>query len=221
MLIINNLYAGYDSRNPILKGVDLDIEEGQVIAILGRNGSGKSTLAKAICGMVPHITGDIRLKETFISGLPTHQITRLGIGFFQQGGKIFPNLTVRENLAAAAIGLSNREIQKSNDLIANCFELLKSNDRNKLKATYLSGGEKHQLALAMVLLQNPKLLILDEPSAGLSPGNQKAMYDNLTHIRNTHPVTMLIIEQNVELAKGFCGSDFWIVQEGKLTQDKY
>jgi ABC-type branched-subunit amino acid transport system ATPase component len=221
MLKINNLYAGYEKQNPILKGIALTLKEGQAIAILGRNGSGKSTLAKAICGMVPHVTGDIHLKGTPISGLQTYEIARLGIGFFQQGGRIFPNMSVAENLYLPVNTIAYNHGRMPFSQLEDYFELLRKKERRKLKASYLSGGEKHQLALAMVLIQNPRFLILDEPSAGLSPGNQKAIYDILTHIRSTTQVTMLIIEQNVELAKGFCGSNFRIVQDGKLTQDKF
>lgn len=201
MLQIKNLYAGYAREKPILKGIDLTVEQGQVIGILGRNGSGKSTLAKAICGLVPFVEGEILLNGKPIKGLPTHIITTKGLGFFLQGGRIFPNLTVSENLAFAGRELGKTEKEKRNREMSEWFELLQKKDRSHLKASYLSGGEKHQLAMAMVLIRKPMFLILDEPSAGLSPGNQDAMYKALGLVRAAEQLTMMVIEQNVAIIK--------------------
>lgn len=207
MLEIVDLYAGYVKADTahILKGVNLSIKAGDAVGVLGRNGSGKSTLAKAICGIVPYITkGEILYKDKSLVGIPVHKRTEMGIGFFQQGGIVFPNLTANENLIISSRNMSKVETQKRQLELSKSFELLRKPDRLKMKATFLSGGEKHQLALAMVIFKNPELLILDEPSAGLSPVNQKAMYAILESIRRSEKTTMLIIEQNVELAKGFC-----------------
>jgi len=203
MLNISNLYAGYTKENPVLKGIDLDINQGDVVGILGRNGSGKSTLAKAICGLVPYVEGKIELEGSPIAGLPAHETAHRGVGFFQQGGRIFPNLTVQENLAFAAAQMDKSRQHERTEELTNWFDLLQKPERRKLKATYLSGGEKHQLALAMVLIQKPRFLILDEPSAGLSPRYQSALYEALERVRSSEQLTMMIIEQNVELAMGF------------------
>ncbi len=203
MLQIKNLYAGYAKEKPILKGVDLVVEKGQVIGILGRNGSGKSTLAKSVCGLVPYVEGEIILNGKSIMGLSTNRITAEGLGFFLQGGRIFPNLTVGENLAFAGRELGKRIINQRKEEMSDWFELLQKKDRTKLKASYLSGGEKHQLAMAMVLIRKPIFLILDEPSAGLSPGNQAAMYRALERVKSAEQLTMMVIEQNVELAREF------------------
>jgi len=203
MLQIKNLYAGYTKEKPILKGIDLTVEQGQVIGILGRNGSGKSTLAKAICGLVPFIEGEILLNGKSIMGLSTNSITLEGLGFFLQGGRIFPNLTVSENLAFAGREPGKTRMEQRINEMSDWFELLQKKERLKLKASYLSGGEKHQLAMAMVLIRKPIFLILDEPSAGLSPGNQAAMYKALGLVRSAEQLTMMVIEQNVELAKEF------------------
>lgn len=204
MLTVKNLYAGYSKDNPILKGIDLTIDKGQVVGILGRNGSGKSTLAKAICGLVPYTHGDIQFEGKQLIGLPSHKIANRGIGFFQQGGRIFPNLTVHENLVFSATHMKHKEQVERLDILREWFVLLRKNDRSRMKSSYLSGGEKHQLALAMVLLQKPRFLILDEPSAGLSPTNQITIYKILEKIRQEEDITMLVIEQNVELADIYC-----------------
>lgn len=201
MLTIQNLYAGYTKENPILKGINLTVEDGEVIGILGRNGSGKSTLAKAICGLVPYVDGEILLDGTPISGLPTHEIAKLGIGFFQQGGRVFPNLSVYENIAFATGSLGKIEIDTRIQEISVWFELFQKTDRLKLNASYLSGGEKHQLALAMVLIQKPKFLILDEPSAGLSPVNISKYFNILSKIVDLDSQGVLIIEQNLNMLK--------------------
>jgi ABC-type branched-subunit amino acid transport system ATPase component len=213
MLTIRNLYAGYSKENPILKGINLTVDNGDIIGILGRNGSGKSTLAKAICGLVPYVKGEIQLDGIPISGLPTYVIAKLGIGFFQQGGRIFPNLSVYENIAFAAGSLSKNEMDARLQEISVWFKLLQNSDRLKINASYLSGGEKHQLALAMVLIQKPNFLILDEPSAGLSPGNQKVLYESLNEIKRTTKLTQLIIEQNIGFAEEFC-ENLVILQNG-------
>jgi ABC-type branched-subunit amino acid transport system ATPase component len=214
MLKISNLYAGYTKGNPILKGIDLDIDKGDIVGILGRNGSGKSTLAKAVCGLTPYINGEIVFDSVHITGRQPYEIASLGIGFFQQGGCIFPNLTVEENLTFAVA--NHNKNKKINDL-GDYFEIFKNPERLKLKASYLSGGEKHQLALAMVLIQEPKFLILDEPSAGLSPNNQKAIYTILKNIKEFN-ITMLIIEQNVELVKSFAKRSLQLIN-GKFENN--
>jgi len=204
MLIINDLKAGYTKENPILKGINLNIKDGEVIGILGRNGSGKSTLVKAICGLVPYCEGEIFLDGKLISGLPTFKISRLGIGLFQQGGRVFPNLTVKENIDFTASTRSNNEKNKKIGEISYQFEVLSKLNRLKLKSSYLSGGEKNQLALAMILINKPKMLIFDEPSAGLSPSNTRAMYEVILKFREKNQTTILFIEQNVEIAVKNC-----------------
>ena len=122
-----------------------------------------------------------------------------------QGGRIFPHLTVEENLNFAGINLAKNKLYKRKDVIKAYFDLFKSakNGRLNLLASYLSGGEQHQLALAMVLMKNPKFLILDEPSAGLSPGSVKKLYEILGKIKDEEKIGILLIEQNVQVANEF------------------
>jgi branched-chain amino acid transport system ATP-binding protein len=211
MLTIKNLYAGYSRDNPILKGIDLTINDGEVVGILGRNGSGKSTLAKAICGLTPYVNGEIFLNGKQILGKPPFEIARMFVGFFQQGGIVFRNLTVMENIYFACSGLKSIEKKERIKQIKGLFEILHRPDRLRMKASYLSGGEKHQLALAMVLIQNPKFIILDEPSAGLSYGNQKSIFNLLKKIESEEKTSMLIIEQNIQIARDFSPVNFKLV----------
>ncbi len=196
MLIINNLFAGYSKINPILKGINLNIEEGEIIGIFGRNGSGKSTLAKAICGFVPYLAGSITIDGEQILGQPPFKISQMGVGFFQQGGKVFNNLSVFENIQFACRERNESVMKKKIFDVLGWFDILNKPERLKLKASYLSGGEKHQLALAMIMIQQPRLLILDEPSASLSSKNQQLLYDLIRKTQKETNATMLLIEQN-------------------------
>jgi len=213
MLEIRNLYAGYQRANLILKGINLIVDTGKVLGDLGRNGSGKSTLAKAICGILPYITGDILFNGISLTKRSSYEISSLGIGHFYQGGRIFPNLSVKENIVFAARTLDRKEIDQRICDLSEWFEILQKSDRLKLKASYLSGGEKHQLALAMVLMLKPSFLLLDEPSAGLSPTNQSILYNQLEKIRSSTVLTIMIIEQNIQLALKF-SDDIITLQNG-------
>jgi ABC-type branched-subunit amino acid transport system ATPase component len=210
MLELKNIYAGYTEGNPILKGINLTLNEGEVVGIIGQNGSGKSTLAKTIMNLVPYITGeciyDGRLllsKEINNSTNPTNEITKMGIGFFLQGGRIFPHLTVKENISFALRNSKRKGVNKTIPRLKEYLDVM-NNRRENLQASYLSGGEQHQLALAMVLVNNPKMLILDEPSAGLSPINTKAIYEAVNIFKKDNHATILLIEQNLTMAFENC-----------------
>ena len=215
MLEIKNLTSGYTKNNSVLQGIDLTLDN-EVVTIGGQNGSGKSTLAKTIMGMVPYVNGEIYFNGYSLIGKSIPQIASLGIGFFMQGGRIFPNLSVDENLEFVSNGLKKKATDERREEIKQYFDLLKGNSRSKLKASYLSGGERHQLALAMVLMNKPNLLILDEPSAGLSPGYVKNLYDILLQIKQNENRNILVIEQNVDLS--FKLSDRYICLENGLIK---
>ena len=202
MLKIENITAGYTKNNPILKGVSLTVAENEVVAIVGQNGAGKSTLAKAIMNMLPFVAGNISFNGELLKEKTTQQIVHKGLNFFMQGGQVFLHLTVEENLDFAGMGFSKKELQQRKAEIKGYFDLFK-NGRYNLQASYLSGGEQHQLALAMVMLRKPEFLILDEPSAGLSPGNVKTLYEILKMLRKNLAIGILLIEQNVKMAFEF------------------
>ena len=218
MLDLKNISAGYVKENLILKGIDLSIDESEVVAIVGPNGSGKSTLAKSIMNLVPHINGEVIFGNTLIYNKASALIAKLGIGFLMQGGRIFPNLTVEENLIFASGNMAKIQFQKRVKKIKTYFELFQ-NGRMNLRASYLSGGEQHQLALAMVLMMKPKFLILDEPSAGLSPANVKMMYEAINKIKNEEVKSILIIEQRVATAVEF-SERVLLLSEGRIAKEK-
>jgi len=199
MLEIKNLTAGYIKDSPVLKGIDLTVAENEVVGIIGQNGSGKSTLAKAIMNIVPYTSGEILFKGHNIQGKMTNELLDLGFGYFSQGGRIFPNLTIRENLEFVCRKMNTNKRNKRFSEIAEIFDTF-NNGRMNLKASYLSGGEQHQLALAMTIICHPILLILDEPSAGLSPSNVSSIYKYLSLYQRKHKIAILLIEQNIEQA---------------------
>jgi branched-chain amino acid transport system ATP-binding protein len=219
MLEIKNLISGYTKNNNILKGIDLLLLEDEVAAIVGQNGSGKSTFAKSIMGMVPFIKGNIVYNGKSLIGISTSGISDFGIGFFMQGGRIFPHLTVDENLDFAGASLLKNKMTERKNTIREYFNLLKNNSRDRLKASYLSGGEQHQLALAMILMKQPSFLILDEPSAGLSPANVKSLYNVLKVIKENEVKNILIIEQNVNAVIGFSDRVI-LLKEGKFAKEE-
>jgi len=216
MLELKNISAGYTKENMILKGINMTVSDNEVVAIVGQNGSGKSTLAKSVLNLVPYIEGEIKFNDENISKKDTAVISKKGVGFFMQGGRIFPNLTVEENLIFAGRDLNKKGYAERINTIKTYFELF-NNGRMGLQASYLSGGEQHQLALAMVLMQKPKFLILDEPSAGLSPANVKSLYKTLFRIKENEVKSILIIEQNVNAAIEFSNCVV-LLQEGKIAK---
>jgi branched-chain amino acid transport system ATP-binding protein len=219
VLTLNNIFAGYTTNNMVLKGITLSIKEDEVIALIGQNGSGKSTLAKSILNIVPQVDGDILFMNEFICGKTTAQISNMGIGYFMQGGKIFPSLTVDENLDFAGHSLHKVELVKRKRQVQSYFELFSKNNIENQKASHLSGGEKNQLALSMSLMLKPRILILDEPSAGLSPRNVEQMYMSLEIIKKEDVKSILLIEQNVISAVKFSDKVI-LLSEGEIKNEK-
>lgn len=202
LLKISGLWGGYKAGVDILRGIDMSVNEGEAVGIIGLNGSGKSTLGKAIMNMIPIRKGEILFQGESIMDLPTHEIVRKGISIMQQGGQVFQNLSVWENLEIAFNAGKRESFEQMRDIIP----LLQESQRKlQLKmADKLSGGEKHQLALAMTLATKPELAILDEPSAGLAPRAVEEMFSMLQALRRATEVSMVLIEQNIAKTVSFC-----------------
>lgn len=205
ILQLENITGAYTKNTPILKGLHLTLNQGEVLAVIGQNGTGKSTLAKAIINILPYRTGKISYNNNDISKLNTKQLNELGIVYFMQGGRIFPNLSVKENLSFANL--------KNHNFNLDLFPTLKKHWLNP--AGLLSGGERHQLALAMALIKKPTLLILDEPSAGLSPVATQNLYYILEQVKKTN-ISILLIEQNVNNAISF-SDKVAVMQQGVIA----
>ena len=209
--MIKNLHAGYVSGIEILKGIDLDIHDGEVLGVIGLNGSGKSTLGKSIMNLLPYRSGQLIFEGKDISLLPARELSRLGISIMRQGGQVFTTMTVQENLDLA---FGNNTDKAYRELITKMIPLLNESSREmgKRTADKLSGGQRHQLALAMALATKPSLLILDEPSAGLSPVSVEKMYELLEIVKRTLHVTIILIEQNINKAISFCDRSILLSQ---------
>lgn len=216
MLKIENIKGGYRPDQNILHGIDLEIKQGETLGVIGQNGAGKSTLAKAIVNTLPHKTGRVILNENDITKKPVQQIINSGLSYFLQGGQTFPHLTVKENIQFAAGNMNKKSFENRFEELKQYFEFL-NNVNLKTEASYLSGGEKHQLALLMVLFRKPKFLILDEPSAGLSPTNVQIMYNTLNNLRQNDDITIMLIEQNVEKALQFADK-VALLKTGKIEK---
>jgi ABC-type branched-subunit amino acid transport system ATPase component len=212
MLQIKNLRGGYIKDSEILQSLNLEVTKSDAVGIIGLNGSGKSTLAKAIMNTLPYRSGEIYFNGEDISKKSTQELSDLGITFFMQGGKVFDDLSVWDNL------LLTCENKKNIEEIQKYFVLLQVSKKQltKMRADRLSGGERHQLALAMCLLKVPSMLILDEPSAGLSPKAVNNLYFTLNLLREEKDLTILLIEQNVAKAIDFCTS-VNLLREGKIA----
>lgn len=203
LLIAKELHGGYEKKWDILRGVNLEMIAGEAVGVIGLNGSGKSTLGRALMNLLPFRSGQIIFDGQDVTSLPTRALSRAGMALMHQGGAVFPGLTVRENLNLAWGRNPDRNNRQRLEAIV---PLLQNPSRSllHLAADKLSGGQRHELALVMTLAQNPKLLILDEPSAGLSPEAEEKAYNTLGLIRKEFGTAILLIEQNVQRAKTFC-----------------
>lgn len=178
----------------VLHGVSLSVGA-EIVAILGLNASGKSTLLRTISGLTPATRGRIMFEGSDIVGMSAHRVARAGLSFMQQDGQVFPSLDVLENLRMAATNVSKRELEHETERVLDYVPQLRS--RLARKGRHLSGGERQMLALAMALIRQPRLLLLDEPSAGLAPSALTAIYETLERLRDEH-MPIVIAEQNIQ-----------------------
>ena len=204
LLEIKGLYGGYEKGVNILQGIDLTVEQGEAVGIIGLNGSGKSTLGKAIMNLLPYRRGTILFDGQHIEDKTTHELAQMGIAMMHQGGVVFPNLSVWQNLSLAWGYKTDKAYYEQ---IESIIPLLRKPKKELIHtmADRLSGGEHHELALAVTLSLKPKLVILDEPSAGLSPKAVEEMYEMLGRIKELFGITFLQIEQNVKKITESCG----------------
>jgi branched-chain amino acid transport system ATP-binding protein len=186
-------------ESPILQEISLEMAEGEVIAILGANGSGKTTLIKTISGLIRPRSGEIRFKELRIDRLPPEQIVSRGISQCPEGRRLFPYMSVMENLQLGAYCRLRRgeKVWEDQEKVYHLFPRLK--EREKQMAGTLSGGEQQMLAMARALMAGPKLLMLDEPSLGLAPLVVREMFSTVREI-NQGGVSILLVEQNAVMA---------------------
>lgn len=194
MVRIENIKTGYYKKQ-ILNNVTLEISRNAVYLLVGPNGAGKSTLLKTIAGFLKPWEGSIWMDGVNITYLAPSERAKRGIGYFFQGGEVFKDLTVKENLEIAGICVKKENWHKELNLLYQIFPKLK--DFESKRAGLLSGGERHQLALSMVFVRTPELILLDEPSAGLAPSAVKDVLAAIKDFKSLHSSTILIVEQNI------------------------
>jgi branched-chain amino acid transport system ATP-binding protein len=192
---VRDLEAGYVTDVPILKGVSLGVEEGAIVTLLGPNGSGKSTLLKAVMGYLDPSAGEIEIDGESMRGVPVHErAIAHGVAYVPQLDNVFGPLTVRENLALGGARLPRGKRKQRTDELLELYPIL--GERLGQRADSQSGGERQMLAIARALMTRPRCLLLDEPSAGLSPLILEEVFAMLADLRRREGVTMLLVEQN-------------------------
>jgi branched-chain amino acid transport system ATP-binding protein len=213
MLSIKNLIAGYNGLK-VLKGIDMHVAPGEIVALIGPNGAGKSTVIKAIFNIADVYEGKIMFNGKDITGMKTHQLMKQGISYVNQGRINFGNLTVRENLEIGADAIRDDTLVRKNlSSVYKRFPLLK--ERKDDLAYGLSGGQQQMLALGRALMQKPSLLLLDEPSLGLSPLLQKQVFDIIRQLRD-EGISMLIVEQNAKRAIEMADRTY-VLEDGNIA----
>ena len=213
MFQIKNLKAGYNGQE-ILHGIDLDVKPAEIVAIIGPNGSGKSTLLKSIFNLCEVYSGKILFKDKDITKLPTYEHIYEGVSYVPQGRQVFNDLTVHENLEMGAFIMTNHQLLKTNIKdVYEKFPFLKAKQNEH--AFTLSGGQQQMLAIGRALIQDPELLLLDEPSLGLSPKMTKEVFDKIKEI-NKEGISIIIVEQNAKKAVEIADKTY-ILEDGKIA----
>ena len=205
---VNGLASGYVRGLNILQGVDLVLKEKEIVSIIGPNGAGKSTLLKAIMGIIPVFGGKIFFNGQELKEIKSYELVNQGIAYVPQVLNVFPSLTVQENLE---MGIWGKKQKSSIDDIYNMFEVLL--ERKKERAGNLSGGQRQLLALGRALISKPDVILLDEPSAGLSPLAIEEVFEHIKNV-NAAGVSILLVEQNAKRALKFCHRGY-VLDQGR------
>jgi branched-chain amino acid transport system ATP-binding protein len=193
LLEADALVAGYLPGVDILTGIDFRLDDGELVGIIGPNGAGKSTLVKAMFGLVSVRSGAVRLRGEDITNLEAHELVTRGVGFVPQTENVFPSLTIGENMRMGGYQLEKKLVEERFESVAELFPRL--SERRNQRAGLLSGGERQMVAMGRALMMQPSVLLLDEPSAGLSPHFQAEVFETIKSI-NATGVSIVMVEQN-------------------------
>ena len=219
-LTIENIEVVYNHSVQALRGLSIDVPDGQIVALLGSNGAGKTSTLKAATGILPYekgrlASGQIRFFGIDIAGREAYQLARQGMAHVREGRHVFGDMTVEENLVAAGNALSGRQRGAiDTEKVFGYFPLLR--ERRKQLAGYLSGGEQQMLAIGRAIVGQPRLILLDEPSLGLAPLVVKDIFDIIVRINREQGVAMLLVEQNAHVALGVAHYGY-ILENGRIV----
>jgi branched-chain amino acid transport system ATP-binding protein len=212
MLELEDVHTFYGNIEA-LKGISLKVEEGECVTLIGSNGAGKSTTLRSISGLTPPRVGSIRFEGRDIGETAPQEIVRLGISQSPEGRKIFPRMTVRENLELGAYLRRDEDVDSDLERVYDLFPRLK--EREKQKAGTMSGGEQQMVAMGRALMASPKILLLDEPSMGLAPVLVERIYETIAEINN-QGTTILLVEQNANFALSV-SKRAYVLEVGQIT----
>ncbi|WP_170606903.1 ABC transporter ATP-binding protein [Ruegeria arenilitoris] len=216
ILMIRNIESFYGPIQAI-RGVSLDILEGQIVSILGANGAGKTTLMKTVSGVMDPEKGRINLNGKDIQGLEPHEVVQRGIVHVPEGREVFPLMTVDENLTLGAYTISDKSlIERDRELVFHYFPVLKA--RRQQEAGTLSGGQQQMLAIGRGLMASPKIMLLDEPSLGLSPILVQEIFGILRRLNDEQKMTMVLVEQNANAALELAHHGY-VMELGRIVMD--
>lgn len=215
LLSIENVSSGY-GLTPVVRDLSMHVDTGEVVAVVGANGVGKSTLLRTITGLVHPTEGQITFDGVPITGMDAHRIVSHGIAMVPEGGRLFMFMTVLENLELGAFSPASREeVKQSLDEVMELFPILR--ERHAQLAGSLSGGERQMCAIARALMSRPRLLMLDEPSLGLSPVMLEKVFDLIRNVAASRDLTILLVEQNVADALEMA-SRAYVVEGGRIAK---
>jgi len=212
LLEIDDIHVSYDNIEA-LKGVSIKVEKGQIVTLVGANGAGKTTTLKAVSGLLHPRVGDIRFAGASLCDVPPHEIAAMGVRHVPEGRRIFARLTVAENLAMGAFSRRGREVAEDRERMLTLFPVLR--DRLGQIAGTLSGGEQQMVATARALMGRPRVLLMDEPSMGLSPVMVERVFETIKAI-NEQGVTILLVEQNAVMALDIA-DDAYVMESGRVV----
>lgn len=213
ILQVNNIETYYGGIQA-LRGISIDVMQGEIVTLIGSNGAGKSTTLKSISGLAKVKTGSILFKEKEITNKPAHATTLLGMAHVPEGRKIFSSLTVKENLLMGAFSVKDKKlIEERMEMAFEMFPILKK--RIEQKGGTMSGGEQQMLAIARALMMKPELLMLDEPSMGLAPIIVEQIFEIITKL-NDEGITILLVEQNAYQALSVAHRGY-VIQNGEIV----
>ena len=212
LLKLTDVSAGYN-QTPVLINVNMSLDKGDIVCLLGRNGMGKTTLLRSIIGLTKVVKGDIIFDADDITKVPTYKRARYGIAFIPQGREIIPYLSVLDNLKLGLVASRNK-LKKIPDEIFEFFPML--TQHLKRQGGLLSGGQQQQLAIARGLMCNPQVMLLDEPTEGIQPSIVQEIDETLRRINREKGITLLVVEQKIDFAKQLA-QKFFIMQKGSIV----